>query len=65
MSEPAITHPEGSGKPLGYRDLLARAEAAITTIAPQDAPALHAAGEEVCKDSDRPGRKRKKAASAI
>ena len=27
--------------------------------------ALHAAGEEVCKDSDRPGRKRKKAASAI
>ncbi len=50
MSEPAITHPEGSGKPLGYRDLLARAEAAITTIAPQEAPGLHAAGEVVFVD---------------
>lgn len=27
--------------------------------------ALNGAGEEVCKDSDRPGRKRKKAAAAI
>ncbi|WP_112309232.1 rhodanese-like domain-containing protein [Pseudogemmobacter bohemicus] len=40
----------GSRKKLGYRDLLARATAAITTIAPEEAPTLQAAGEAVFVD---------------
>ncbi|VDC30796.1 rhodanese-like domain-containing protein [Pseudogemmobacter humi] len=36
--------------PLGYRDLLARAAARITSVAPEAAPALHTAGEAVFVD---------------
>ena len=35
---------------LGYKDLLARAEAAVTSVAADAAPALHTAGEVVFVD---------------
>lgn len=36
--------------PIGYRDLLARAEARIASVPPGEAPALHAAGAAVFVD---------------